>query len=61
LDWDEKFHKMAKQTEGFSGREIAKLAISWQVGIQYIYKCLDVVVYFFIIFRPGHMVHWMVN
>jgi len=22
---------MAKETEGFSGREIAKLAISWQV------------------------------
>ena len=31
LDWDKKFHKMAKETEGFSGREIAKLAISWQV------------------------------
>ncbi|XP_065889955.1 ATPase family AAA domain-containing protein 3-like [Dysidea avara] len=30
LNWDKKFHKMAKETEGFSGREIAKLAISWQ-------------------------------
>ena len=31
LDWDEKFHKIAEMCSGFSGREIAKLAISWQV------------------------------
>lgn len=31
LDWDKKFHQMAKLSSGFSGREIAKLAVSWQV------------------------------
>lgn len=31
LDWEKKFHKIAKMCAGFSGREIAKLSISWQV------------------------------
>lgn len=33
LDWDKKFHKIAETCSGFSGREIAKLAISWQVTV----------------------------
>ena len=31
LVWDLKFQEIAKETSGFSGREISKLAIAWQV------------------------------
>lgn len=30
LNWDAKFKEIVSNTDGFSGREIAKLAISWQ-------------------------------
>ena len=32
IDWEDMFKKLAEQVEGFSGREIAKLAIAWQVS-----------------------------
>ena len=32
VNWEEKFKKIAGQIEGFSGREISKLAVAWQVG-----------------------------
>ena len=31
VDWEEYFKTMADKVKGFSGREIAKLAIAWQV------------------------------
>lgn len=31
VNWEEKFKKIADQIEGFSGREISKLAVAWQV------------------------------
>ena len=31
LEWDSKFQEIANETSGFSGREISKLAIAWQV------------------------------
>ena len=31
LDWDQKFQSIAQKVEGFSGREVAKLTIAWQV------------------------------
>ncbi|KAL5491670.1 hypothetical protein EMCRGX_G017002 [Ephydatia muelleri] len=30
VNWEEKFKKIAGQIEGFSGREISKLAVAWQ-------------------------------
>ena len=32
MDWEQKLRGIADQIEGFSGREIAKLMISWQVS-----------------------------
>ena len=32
IDWEKKLHKMATDIIGFSGREVAKLAIAWQVS-----------------------------
>lgn len=36
MDWESMFRKLGEETEGFSGREIAKLAIAWQVSVLYI-------------------------
>ena len=33
LEWGLKFQEIAKETNGFSGREISKLAIAWQVCV----------------------------
>ena len=32
VDWEEKMKAIARQITGFSGREISKLAIAWQVS-----------------------------
>ena len=34
VNWEEYFKEMSMNIAGFSGREIAKLAISWQVSCQ---------------------------
>ena len=40
VDWEDKLNSIAKMIEGFSGREIAKLLISWQVCIlPFYYYC----------------------
>ena len=31
VDWEQKLNDISNAIEGFSGREIAKLVISWQV------------------------------
>ena len=31
MDWEAEITKVAKEITGFSGREISKLAIAWQV------------------------------
>jgi ATPase family AAA domain-containing protein 3A/B len=51
IDWDKYFMGIASQVKGFSGREIAKLAISWQASaygslegkltLEMIDKCVD--------------------
>lgn len=33
VDWEKYFKTMADEVKGFSGREIAKLAIAWQVKV----------------------------
>ena len=32
INWEEMMKDVAKKLTGFSGREISKLAIAWQVG-----------------------------
>ena len=32
MDWEEKFKRISEMIDGFSGREIAKLAVAWQVS-----------------------------
>ena len=31
MKWDEEMERISKKVDGFSGREIAKLAVGWQV------------------------------
>lgn len=33
VNWEQEIERISKQIDGFSGREIAKLAVAWQVGI----------------------------
>ena len=37
VDWEKYFKTMADEVKGFSGREIAKLAIAWQVKVHPFY------------------------
>ena len=32
MNWEQEIERISKQIDGFSGREIAKLAVAWQVG-----------------------------
>jgi len=32
VDWEQKFKRISEMIDGFSGREIAKLAVAWQVS-----------------------------
>ena len=41
VDWESEIGEVAKEISGFSGREISKLAIAWQVGWRaQIYVCI---------------------
>ena len=31
MEWEQKFQRISEMIDGFSGREIAKLAVAWQV------------------------------
>ena len=32
IKWEQEIERISKQIDGFSGREIAKLAVAWQVN-----------------------------
>ena len=33
IKWEQEIERISKQIDGFSGREIAKLAVAWQVRV----------------------------
>jgi len=39
VDWQVEISKVAQEIKGFSGREISKLAIAWQVGNWELLRC----------------------
>lgn len=46
LEWGLKFQEIAKETNGFSGREISKLAIAWQVCVRMLMYIHDAITWF---------------